>query len=640
MKLLEPFKLGKIELKNRIVLVPMVRNFGRDGYVTEQARVHYEEIARGGAGLLTIEATTVDTKTSMGWDGQLAIDDDKYLPDLRELVEAIHRHTARAFVQLQHAGVHTRRDLISGQALSSSPKSAPDGVQPVVRSKAPAKEMTLEDIKYIEGRFAEAAGRARKAGFDGIEISAGHGYLFDQFLSPAWNERRDEYGGVFKNRARLLLETVEAVRGEVGSDYPIVVRFNAEETGVPGGSTLDDARELALMLQDAGVDALNVSAAPAIRNYYSPPAYFESFSAEIKKLVRVPVINAGGIDAEIGERMLNENKADLIGLGRALLADPEIPNKLAEGRADEIRPCIMCLYCQDCIFYKDIPLGCSVNAAMDREREYAITPAKQAKRVVVVGGGPAGMEAARVAALRGHDVTLYEKEPVLGGLLNLAALPPNKGRMESLRNYLVKQMEKRGVKTELSRGVTPALLKEVNPDAVIVATGSVSVFPRIPGITRDNVVSFADVLTGKARVGDTVVVVGGSGSGCETADFLAKKGKKVTIVEMLEVILKEVMPSKSRDMLIIELAKDKVTILTDTRAEEVTAEGLVVTGKDGSRRVLEADTIVLAAGSRPENGLYQEVKDIFSEVYSVGDCVKCGLVIDAIWPAYETALKL
>ncbi len=640
MKLLEPFKLGGVELKNRIVLAPMVRNYGRDGFVTRQAKIHYEEIARGGAGMLIVEATTVDLATSWAWPGQLAIDDDKYLSDLRELARAVQRHGAKILVQLQHAGVHTRRDLISGEALSSSPKPAPDAVQSVVRSKAPPREMTLDDIKYIETKFAQAAGRAKAAGLDGVEISAGHGYLFDQFLSPAWNERQDEYGGRLENRARLLLETIGAMRGEVGSGYPIVIRFNGEETGIPGGSTLDDGKELALMLEDAGVDALNVSATGAVRNYYSPPAYFEHFAGEIKKLVKIPVINAGGIDAEIGERMLEENKADLIAFGRPLLADPELPDKLAQGRADEIRPCIMCLYCQDCIFYKESPLGCAVNAAVGKEKEYTITKVGKAKRVVVIGGGPAGMEAARVAALRGHEVSLYEKQPVLGGLLNLASLPPSKDKMEKLKNCLIRQMEKTGVKVETGKEINLSLLQEINPDVVIVATGSISVFPKIPGIDRDSAVTFTDVLTGKVKVGERVVIIGGSGTGCETADFLAKKGKKVTIVEMLDAILKETMPSRNRDMLLIELAKDKVEVMTDTRAQEVTGQGLVVTTKDGSRQVISADTIVLAAGSKPDVELYQKITGKFPQVYSVGDCVKCGLVIDAIWPAYETALGI
>jgi NADPH-dependent 2,4-dienoyl-CoA reductase/sulfur reductase-like enzyme len=329
----------------------------------------------------------------------------------------------------------------------------------------------------------------------------------------------------------------------------------------------------------------------------------------------------------------------MISLGRPLLADPDLPVKLAAGQAREIRPCIMCLHCQDCLVL-DGPVGCSVNPAAGAEREYDIIPAQVARKVAVVGGGPAGMEAARVCALRGHDVTLYEREDTLGGLLALASRAPSKQRIASLRDCLVAQLDESDVKVQVSTLVTASVLRDTNPDVVVVATGSIPVFPAISGTERANVIMFDEVLRGRAPLGDRIVVVGGGSAGCETADLLAKQSRKVTIVEMLDVPMSEAMPSRSRDLLLEELAKHEVEVLAQTRAEAVTEDGIEVTAADGARRLLPADSVVLAAGFRPHTELYETVVGLFPEVHTVGDCSRCGLVMDAIQQAYRVAVGI
>jgi 2,4-dienoyl-CoA reductase-like NADH-dependent reductase (Old Yellow Enzyme family)/ribulose 1,5-bisphosphate synthetase/thiazole synthase len=622
-KLLEPFKLAQMELRNRIVMGPMVTNYGtEDGYVSERTKAYYEERAKGGAGLIIIEATSIDFSRNKCFVRQLSVDDDRFIPGFRDLIGAIHKHGAKVALQLHHGGNVSRRELTPLRPVSASAISYQDAYQQYMEHGEPAEELSLDGITNVVALYAKAAERAHRAGFDGVEIHGATGYLIGQFLSTAKNRRNDDYGGELKNRARFLLEIISAIRESVGQDYPVWCKLSAEETGLAGGITFEETKELIQLLEGSDLDAVHISGLPQARSYYSPPGYFVDFCDEVKKLSRLPVIITGGIDAELGEKILREGKADLVAMGRAFIADPEWPRKIAGGRMDDIRPCLRDSCCRDCIAYKDTPVTCTVNAMVGREKELAIRSVERPKRIVVVGGGPAGMEAARVAATGGHDVTLLEKGAVLGGQLLLASIPPNKELIEKFRNYLIAQNQKLGVKVELNKEASASLIRKMNPDVVILATGSAVTLPNIKGLDQGNVSMVEDVLVGKAEIGESIIVIGGGTAGCETAHYLAKKGKKVIIVEMLDDVMKNIMPSTVRAAFLEVLTKAEINIMTGTRVEEITSGGIITCDESGN----------------PE--LFPEIMELFPDTYIIGDAVKPGLINDAMQTALNTILPI
>jgi len=635
-KLWEPIRIGRMELKNRVVMPPMVTRYAADdGFVTERTRNYYGARARGGAGLIIAEATYVHRQ---GWafPNQIGISDDKFIPKLSELVDKVHQHGAKIAIQLHHGGRQAKEALSGLQPVAPSPLPMAGGEMP--------REMTVEEIAETVAYFAEAAIRAQKAGFDGVELHAAHGYLIDQFLSPTSNKRDDEYGGDLHRRARFFLEIIAAVKEAVGEDYPVWCRMDGKEYGVEG-ITLEDARQTARLAQDAGLAAIHVSSwGPTTPvNRTTPtfvPAVIEELAEGIKKAVSIPVIAVGRITPEDGERMLKEGKADLIAIGKAMLADSEWSNKVASGKTEDITPCIICNGCRDDLRTpKVVGIRCSVNAALGREKESEIVPAAKPRKVLVVGGGPAGMEAARVAALRGHQVTLWEKESRLGGQLIQAAIAPHKDRIAPLYKYLETQLQKLGVKVQPGKEATAAAVAELSPEAVVVATGVKPFVPDISGLDKVKVVQAGDVLEGKVKVGQKVAIIGGELVGCETAEFLADRDKQVTVMRRGAEMATSVGPS-NRDFFLSRLLDKGVTLLREVRYDGVSPEGVIITTKDGEKRTIEADTVVLAAGSVPDAALYKAIKDRVSEVYCIGDCVEPRTIRDAISEGFRTGQKI
>jgi len=549
----------------------------------------------------------------------------------------------------------------------------------------PLRELTVAEIKDLVNQFAEAAERAKKAGFDAIEVNDGGPHLGNSFLSPAWNRRHDEYGcDSLENRARFLIEVIQEIKNRVGQDFPMGILFNGAEFGINNGITIDDAREFAKIFEKAGVDYIQVRAcgyweyhglpwnetifSPEPPNPLSDPidgrnngvGALVPLAARIKEVVSIPVVTVGRMDPVTGEEALRQGKADFIAMQRRLIADPELPNKVAEGRLEDIAPCLGCLACHALLEQHDY-VRCRINAAMGGTQDYAIKPATDKKKVVVIGGGPSGMEAARVAAIRGHEVTLYEKEPRLGGLLNLAAIVKygKSQDFEDMIRYLKTQITKLGVNIKLGKAFDPSSISETRPDVVFVATGGIPVMPEIPGIRSRKVVSAAK-LHGQLKfflrffspsmlrmltkiwmpVGKRVVVLGGGLHGCELTEFLVKRGKKVTMMDTLDTLEDKRIAGVNNRHFFEWAEKKGVKLLTGVKYEEITKKGVTIITRDGNRQTIEADTIIPITEMIPNDGPYKGLKGKAPEVIPLGDCASFGLTMEAVASGYHAARKI
>ena len=634
-KLTEPGQIGKIKTKNRMVKPAQSMHFATDdGYVSDTNLAFYETVARGGLGLIFVEMAAIDYPGGHPSLKDLLIHEDIFIPRLSELAEIIHRYDVPAFLQLTHCG--PTHDPIEGSK-PRAPVSMSEEELPR-KGSGPTVGLTIPEIEDLVDKFAKGAERAKKAGFDGVEIHGAHGYLIASFLSNIWNKRDDRYGGSLENRARFACEVIRAIKERVGEDFPVGMRINGAEYGMENGLTVKDSQAISRMLEESGADCIHVSAygyGPQYNRIVNPEQVFYPeapeplgegldgsrkgagaltlLAAEVKKVVSIPVITVGRLDPVLAEKVLKEGRADHVALGRCLMADPEAALKIMEGRAEEIAPCTACVMCLD-NYFSGRPVSCRVNATIGKEREYEIKAAEKKKKVMVVGGGPAGMEAARIAAKRGHEVSLYERGHTLGGSIPVLALIKGLDVEDllGLMRYFRVQLSKYGVKVNLGKEVDEALVKEIKPDVIILATGGTTAVPEIPGIDKSIVMSQSR-LREKVKpylrflgpkllrsltkyylpVGKKVVIIGGGIQGVQLAEFLIKRGRKVTITEMSDKIGDEV-PGITLVRLLPWLDKQGCAMLSDVKYKEITDKGLTIINKEGKEQTIEADTVLPA----------------------------------------------
>ncbi len=624
--LFSPGKIGMLETKNRVVMPPMVRNYADErGLVTPKYLAHVERVARGGVGTIILEASFIRSD-GKGFSHELGLHTDDVIPGLKQLVQAAHAQGAVIGPQLYHAGRQTSSQTTGMQPIAPSP--IPDStINEMPRC------LTVEEIRDIVNAYAQAARRSKEAGCDFVEIHGAHGYLITQFLSPFSNTRDDEYGGSEEGRLRFATEVVQAVREAVGSGFPVIMRISADEM-VPNGLTLEDSANISKRLEELGVDAIHVSSgnyASFNRGYMIAPMSMPDglqvpFAEWIKSCVKVPVIAVGKIRSPaMADDIIRTGKADFVAIGRSLLADPDWPKKAQDGRVDQIRNCIACN--EGCItrLFSNKDVWCTINPETSNEEEFAKSLSEVKRHVFIAGGGPAGMEAARIAALRGHRVVLIEERDHLGGALLLASMSPKRPGWSELRDYLVGEMKRLGVDVRLGTKATAELAKKEGSEVAVVAIGASQFPPDIPGIKLKNVVLSRDLLEGKARIhGEKVVVMGGGTSGAQIADFLSQRDYDVTIVTAGREIAKGA-AVVIRDLMLDRLRQRGVKMLTGTRIIEITKDKVLIVGPGGSDDLpaeLPADTVVASTGAKPNDGLAEELRKVVKQVFVVGDAVE------------------
>ncbi|MFC1920447.1 FAD-dependent oxidoreductase [Chloroflexota bacterium] len=656
-KLFEPVNIGKVTIKNRIAMAPMgiVGLTNQDGSLTQRAVDYYVERAKGGTGLIITSLFKVENELdTMGGQSQTLTPAGR-MP-LKELCEQVHAQGTKIFIQLT-AGWGRVARVFGPDAKPVSASVLPDYWNPNIICRA----LETEEVERIVTAFGFAAQIAAGAGIDGIELHGHEGYLFDQFTTALWNNRTDKYGGDLKQRLTFPIEVLNIIKKRVGTDFPVQYRFGLKhyikglnsgavkgEEYTEAGRDVEEGLEMAKLLEEAGFDSLHVDAGCYDSWYWAhPPVYQEhgcmvDMAAMAKKVVKIPVVAVGRLDIpEMAESVIAEGKADMVAIGRGLLADAYWPIKTAEGKTEDIRPCMACH--DGCIGrFGRGPLSCAVNPACGRENQYRLTQAGDKRKVLVAGGGISGMEAARVAAIRGHSVVLYEKENFLGGHLIEASVPEFKKDLKRQLDWYEIQLKKLGIEVKQGVEVSAELVEKENPDIVILATGSKVHVPGVPGIDKGNVITCIDLLLGKKEVSRTAVVIGGGLIGCETALWLSQNGKEVTIVEMLpELMLSDPpVPHMNRIMLLDLLAYNNVKIETGARLQEITNEGIIVTEDAYGKKEINADTVVIATGLESEDKLYKSLAGKVARLYAIGDSREPRNIMGAVWDGYEVGSSI
>jgi 2-enoate reductase len=659
-ELFDPISIGRCVIKNRFVMAPMgpAGLCDADGAFTERGIDFYVERARGGVGLIITGMNFVENEVEKHTKGAMPCPTDNpmlFIRMAKSLTERVHAYNAKIFLQLS-AGFGRVSSRVNPGEAPVGPSVIPhrwiDGLM--------CRALSTEDVKKIIAKIVQAAGIAKRSGFDGVEIHAMHeGYLIDQFAMELFNNRTDEYGGSLENRIRMAVEIVQGIKKACGSDFPVVMRYSAKsfikELGhgvVPGekfselGRDLPEGLEIAGLLEKAGYDALDSDVGSYDSWYWShPPMYQEKglalpFNAEVKKVVGIPVITAGRMDdPDLATAAIRNGQTDMVGLARPLLADPQIVNKIRVGKQKRVRPCLSCHEACMGRLKAFLTISCAVNPSAGREREYALLPATRRKKVMVVGGGVAGCESARVLALRGHDVQLFERSDRLGGNLIPGGAPDFKEDDLALVDWYVAELKELGVTVHFGAEVTPDMVRAADADAVIVATGS---RPKVFSLGDDERVhTAAEVLVGDRDPGDATVIIGGGLVGCETALMLVRQGKKVTIVETLDDILKLAGPLcyANREMLADLLRFHEVDIRTGTKAVRFDGQTLVV-AQNGVETPIAADSVILAVGYSANTSLYEALQDDIEELYRIGDARQVSNIMYAIWDAFEVARNI
>jgi 2,4-dienoyl-CoA reductase-like NADH-dependent reductase (Old Yellow Enzyme family)/thioredoxin reductase len=631
------FSIGTLEMKNRIVMPPMATHYASpEGFATDRQIAYYVERARGGVGYVTVEHTGI-LQQGKASAKMLLISSDEHASKIARLVEAVHRAGGKIVVQINHAGRQT------SSAVTGVPIVGPSSIAWQQGGEIP-QELSIGEIEEIAEAYSVAAQRIKNAGADGVELHMAHGYLICSFLSAFSNRRSDRYGGDVTGRARFAVDVLAAVRNRVGPRFPIVCRVSGDEY-VEGGLTVEETKQIAPILEMNGANAIHVSACNAASGYMGlPPSYygeeclFVHLAEAIKPMVAIPVITVGRIrNPAVADQIIRDGKADLVSMGRALIADPHMPKKAQEGRWGEITPCISCNRCIHTM-RKD-GIRCTVNPEAGNEERFRYSKSGRPKNVWVVGGGPAGLKAAEIAALRGHSVTIFERNHEFGGRMRLAAVPPKKAILNEFADYLANRVREVGVTVEGGRELTAEMVKTGKPEVVIVASGSRPFVPNWKGVADSGALSVDAVLSGDGKVGDRILVIGAGGIGAETADYLSEMGKKVTLVEMLGDIASDLV-NHLKYYLSHRLARKGVTIYTSTKVKELGKGFAVVEDASGTRTITGYDTIVLAVGSTSDDRIAKDLEGLVPELYTIGDASAPREALEAVYEGEEIAIKI
>ncbi|UCF90373.1 MAG: FAD-dependent oxidoreductase [Desulfobacterales bacterium] len=635
-RLFSSFTVGTLEVANRIVMPPMATNYATpEGFVTPRQIAYYVERAKGGVGYITVEHTGIRQQGKAS-PKMLLISSEEHALRIQALIEAVHEVGGKIVVQINHAGRQT------SSAVTGLPIVGPSPI-PVLPQMEIPRELSVGEIEELVEVYTTAAERVKQAGADGVELHMAHGYLICAFLSPFSNQRQDRYGGDLTGRARFAVEVLKSVRGRVGPDFPIVCRLSADEY-VEGGLQVEDTRQIAKLLEKEGADALHISACNAASVFLNHPPYyvqegvFVHLAQAVKAEVDIPVIAVGRIrNPVMANHIIGEGQADLIAMGRALIADPHLPAKAKEARFEQIIPCISCNRCIQTL-RKDA-VRCAVNPEAGNETQFRMTKAPRPKQVWVVGGGPGGLKAAEIAALRGHQVTVFERRQELGGRVRIGASPPKKAVLNEFIDYLARRVKALGVTVELGQEFTVQRLDAAQPDALIVATGARPRLPDWKGVAESGALAVDDVLTQAAEIGEKILVVGGGGNGAELSDYLSEMGKQVTLVEMLDVIAADLV-THLQYFLVQRLKEKGVAILTSTRVRELGRGFAVVEDAAGVKKLEGFDTIVLAIGQAPNDDIYQRLQGKVPELFLIGDAAEPREIVDAVYEGEQSAFKI